>query len=279
MAFGNYEFPHSHNYDSDLRELINLVKQYRDDYGKILSTIDEIVTEFSEIKREFDELNTKVDEMFTYIDDEIKAAINKYRQEVDSKIKEIQLEIDSIFSMVESILPSAKAYADMKDEQVKSILRTEMMLLLDILSKRIADIEQEITDLHLTTNNPLTGYESSLEEVVSIIRDRYRVHALTNDEYSDLGLTDTEYYNFYLNNAQYILEGKPLLRKKWMKYLNPVTGMKTRIANVNSYIATMCQNTITASNYAAQDLTNTEYAALNLTNIEYFLTTPSDLPW
>lgn len=279
MAFGNYEFPHSHNYDSDLRELIKLVKEYRDDYERILSTIDKIVAEFEEIRVEFDALNKKVDEMFDYIDDEIKKALDEYKVQIEIRLRQMQAEIDAIINMVDSILPAAKAYADAKDEEVKALLRSEMEIVLQVLSKRINDVEKEIEELHLTAVNPFTGYEEPLANVVKAIRDKYRVHALTNNEYADLGLTNTEYTSYLLNNVQYIVESKVLLRRPWLNFLNPATGMRTRESNVDSWIATMCANTITVTAYTEQNLTNEEYAALELTNLDYFFTQAADLPW
>lgn len=279
MAFGNYEFPHSHNYDSDLRELIALVKGYRDDYERILSTIDKIVAEFDIIQEEFNALSNKVNEMYEYIDDEIKTTFAIYEAQMNIRLRKMQDEIDAAYDLIATILPAAKAYADAKDEIVKAELRNEMQTLLEIIFARLEEIEKEIEQLGLIATNPLTGYKEPVNIVIESIAESYKVHALTNNEYEDLDLTNTQYASYQLYDKQYIVEGKKLLQRKWLNRLNPATGQLTRESNVNSWIATMCANTLTVSEYVAQDLTNEEYANLQLTNLDYFFTQAADLPW
>lgn len=279
MAFGNYEFPHSHNYDSDLRELIELVKEYRDDYGRILSTIDEIVSEFEKIQLEFSELSNKVDGMFEYIDDEIATQFAIYEAQLNIRLRKMQDEIDEAYELIAQILPAAKAYADAKDEVVKAELRNEMQTLLEIIFARLEEIEKEIEQLGLAAINPLTGYKEPVNKVIDSIAEAYKVHALTNNEYEDLDLTNDQYATYQLFDKQYVVEGKKLLQRKWLNCLNPATGQLTRESNVNSWIATMCANTLTATEYAAQNLTNDQYTALQLTNLDYFFTQAADLPW
>lgn len=279
MAFGLYEFPHSHNYDSDLRELIQLVKTYRDDYDKLASTVDKAVTRFNEIEQEFEELNDAVTGLYDYVDDEIELKINEYKQIIEVRMAEMQGIIDDALKAIIAILPAAKAYADAKDEETKAILRAEMVNMVANVDKRLTDIEKQLKALHVNITHPNTGFSASIGSVVEYIRDKYRGHALTNNEYSDLGLTNDEYTAELLTDEQYLLEGKRLLQKKWLRRLNPVTGMLTRESNVNSWIATYCAETLNVDEYTAQDLTNDEYAAKNLTNLDYFFTKAANLPW
>lgn len=279
MAFGNYEFPHSHNYDSDLRELIALVNKYRSDYDEILSTVDKIERDFETITAEFEALTTRVNDLFAYVDESVSDAMTKYRKVIDAEVAQIREEIETAIDAIAQILPAAKAYADAQDEVTKNEIRAEVAEVLKSINLDIKDLKDRIRNLKTSIFDPLMGIERPIGSVVEMLRDYYRPHALTNYDYEQLNLTNNQYAALLLFNDQYTLEGIKYVARPKFKHLNPITGTYTDEYNVASWIATQCANTLTVDNYTAQDLTNDEYAAKDLTNQEYFFTQAADLPW
>ena len=55
MAFG-FEFPHTHNYDSDLREVLHYMKQLEAEYNNIENLYEEMRNTLDDMSKQYQEI-------------------------------------------------------------------------------------------------------------------------------------------------------------------------------------------------------------------------------
>ena len=272
-GFSNFEFPHSSTYDSDLRELIVLVKKYLDEFETVVSTVDSLTDDVQHIEAEVEVLAKAVEDLYNFVDAKIAEAIEKYREEIDLELIEIRQDITLAFNMINEVLEAAKEYADAKDTVVEAKCKAYTDDAITAVIEMIVEINKRIDKLGIECINPSTGFKESVAIGFEQYDRHVRSHALTNYEYDDLGLSNSEYISLGITAWQYMFEGVKWIINPVIHQLHPVTGMLTSDYNIHNWLAGMIFNTQSDNDYAARDLTNSEYANLNLTNEEYFFTT------
>lgn len=257
------EFPFTHNYDDDLREVISMMI-------KLGSTYDDILKDFEELKKEFEKLPEQVEEVqkeFEQLQKEFDALVSKMNS-LEGDFSKLQAEYEVLKQMVLNLQIMYDNFSTLIDIKIKANNITLYKRMAEIqvkLQNEIDALWKEIEKIgRFDLFNRLEGFEQPIGEVVQDYYEGLRVHAITNAEFSELGLTNNEFAAFRLTNRMFNTQGRDWLNHFFQfKGINPATGHKTRESNVNSYLLTLFLGTRPNSYW---DLTNDEYAALNLTN-------------
>lgn len=271
-----FDFPNVSNYDSDLREILAIVKKLIDDYNTLVAGIndlndgyEEVLRQFNIVKADFAKLEQTVADFENEIDEKVAAAIAVWSDDYIQRINqltqyvhdEVALFSDLANGIVEefnTLVSAAYDYADMKDAQIVKQFNVELAE----VNERIDELVFELPDVYNITK----GYETSFVELVYDVYDATRDHAYTARNFDARGLTAAEFDA--LNETAYVLDtrGHEILYPVGLVN-NPYTGEKEPIDYVLEQIAQAAagDNAITATEFDALDLSATEFDAKNLT--------------
>ena len=271
----NFDFPNVSNYDSDLREILAIVKRLIDDYDSLVADINEltegyqdVLIEFGKVKSDFAKLEKVVDDFENEIDEKVAAAIavwsTDYIQRINQLTQYVHDEValfadltNNVLNEFETLVSAAYDYADMKDAQIVEQFNVEFAE----VNRRIDDLVFELPAVYNITK----GYETELVELIYDVYDATRDHAYTARSFDAAGLTATQFDA--LNETAYVLDtkGHEILYPVGLVN-NPYTGLKEPIDGVLEQIAQMSAGdyAITATEFDTLDLTATAYDAYEL---------------
>lgn len=265
MSFGNFEFPNTNFYNSDLRELIAMYKK--------------LVAEYDTIKAEIDEVTKKIEEFTQYVDEIIDEKINLKLKALTSRVtmleiemKQVEEELDNVNLRVDEIVKDI-INLGIRIDQVRVELKTDIAEVYielgkykesidDIIqieiNKLIAYIDEHVTKLdRLDVVNPITGEYENIQNVLDDIVDALLSgFGLTAKEYDDLELTALQYDKLVITAIQYSVRGYLLFyRELIVRMRSPFTGAIDSYENIIYSLADLHKNCFTANEYDEKSLT------------------------
>lgn len=283
MAFfppTKYDFPNVSNYDGDLRELIQYVRELQQTYDGLVDEMERLAsmydglnaefatvkTAFANLSRQFTALETYARGLETRIDANAAGIaenandINVVRGLVMDVANNLHDAIADFNELVADFLQYANTYSDTLAEE----LRIDYNAKVADLQSQIDALQWELPDVY----NIVKGTTTDLLTLVYDVYDACRNEAITAAEFDTLGLTATEFDNKQLTAFEFDTLSRTLL--KGNKCRNPVTGELDNVCDILADIAqlTTTQN-ITATEFDAAELTADEFNALNLTAYMY----------
>lgn len=269
MSFGNFEFPNTNFYNSDLRELIAMYKK--------------LVAEYDTIKAEIDEVTKKIEEFTQYVDEIIDEKINLKLKALTSRVtileiemKQVEEELDNVNLRVDEIVKDI-INLGIRIDQVRVELKTDIAEVYielgkykesidDIIqieiNKLIAYIDEHVTKLdRLDVVNPITGEYENIQNVLDDIVDALLSgFGLTAKEYDDLELTALQYDKLVITAIQYSVRGYLLFYRELIARMrSPFTGAIDNYENIIYSLADLHKNCFTANEYDEKALTAQVY--------------------
>lgn len=262
MPYTFHEFPHTRNYDSDLRELINIVREM-DEY---LASLEATIEQLEEGLKDIDGMKSAIAAL-QIITSEIPGmqkdiaglvVDNTYLHTAVSSLEQRLNSVDTRFDLVYEYIDAQDANIRLRLERYRIEIRNELNL-----------IWQKLSEINTVATNPW-HYELGeipFQKNIGFIYQDLSDAVPTAEEYCSLGLTAGQYAAFDLTAYEYATHGKKKLHYYWV--FSPVYGWRQEISNVLSSIVNYEKGTMSASDYAALDMTAEEYATLDLTAEEY----------
>ena len=238
MSYTSEEFPNTAYYRSDLREIINRLKEI----DATLATYDSTIAELKEGLKDLNTIKIKVENLERATSD-LPTIRNQIRQLIieDSVLQE---EIDEINLHFNNIITSINNLNNKIDDRT-NLLRAEFNAGLYDLAKRLeivrVNLESEIDELteyvnwlitHLSTDvlNPLWYERMDFDKNNAQIYTDLAYGALTVAEYKELNLSVQDYFNRGLNVVRYYLYGIfDLAHAHWT--VGQVSGVRKTVAN------------------------------------------------
>ena len=270
-----FDFPNVSNYDSDLRQILAIVKRLIDDYDTLVASIDtltngynDLLAQFDTVKKDFAALEKVVEDFENEIDEKVAAAIavwsDDYIQRINQLTQYVHDEValfadltNNVLNEFQTLVSAAYDYADMKDAQIVEQFNVEFAE----VNRRIDDLVFELPAVYNITK----GYETSFVELVYDVYDATRDHAYTARTFDAAGLTAAQFDA--LDETAYVLDtkGHEILYPAGLVN-NPYTGLKEPIDSVLEQIAQNAAGdyAITATEFDALELTATAYDAYDL---------------
>ena len=105
MSYTSFDFPHTHFYDSDLRELLGMCKKLMDDYDKLVSDINSLnewriahTKDYEELLDKMVELENDIKQFEEDINTEFEQLKKEQQAEFDNLIKEVNTWADNFFN-------------------------------------------------------------------------------------------------------------------------------------------------------------------------------------
>lgn len=264
-----FDFPNVSNYDSDLREIIQIVRTLIDEYNGIVESVNELTDGFAEIKeqfeeveRQFAELSELVNNFETEIEEKIAAGLAEYMATVNRRLAELKTYVDETITTTlntfEQLVRNVYAYSDMKDAEIIAQFNVELA---DV-NRRIDELIFELPDAYNITK----GYDTDLITLIYDVYDACRDHAYTAQQFDTAGKTATELDGMNETAFNLDVNGYDLLYPVNL-VINPFTGEYEDINPVLEELARVAlgNNSITAADYDGKELSADDFETYNMT--------------
>ena len=288
MSFGNFEFPNTNFYDSDLRELISMYRKLVKEYDSILEQLNELKTNIGSIVDEYldADLGAFKAELLTIINNEIAELENeireqqkrleddmlKFKNDISSAVEQLRIDIDDFEAKVNNRVQTianqiAQVYIDMSEykHDMAELFELQKNELILYIQEHVA----QITRLYVT--NPFSGaYEDIQDVLYDIAKYVTQSYGLTAQEYDDLQLRASEYDAKRITAQNYSSRGILLFFKElYLKMRNPFTGVIDYYDRIIYQLADLHRGAYTAEEYDKLLLTANDYDGLGITAYEY----------
>lgn len=277
MSYTNYDFPHTHYYDSDLRELIRMYNEVTSDYSNLVKWMEEHKAEYDELNNKVNQLQSKLDSIIADIDAEFEKLKNELSEEIFIQINELKTEvINQLTDMSNRLLEMQKELTDAINEQI-GIIEGYNDYLRRYVDAKLEEFIESFPDLHTVyVYNPIKGYQTDIQTAVNDLYDLGRSYGLTASEYDSMGITANEYDALALTAIEYdqygrdYLERAGLIKNPFHYMSSPFTGKYVPLEVVINELAALHKDdSLTATEYDALELTADYYDSLELSAYDY----------
>lgn len=282
MPFTFHEFPHTRNYDSDLREVIAYMREFEqilESYDSVIAELQDAIKDIDGMKADIAKLQNATSDLATIrhqVSDLIVALAS-----LTNRVNDISIDVNSLLSYIDNQIALTKSRMDSLNALVNSRINNleyECNFKYIALSKRLKDYYNELLKLieeRIPTDvfNRVAGTRLEFDDNNWRIYEDLRYGGLTNAELSESNISNADLANLVLDNRDQAINLRKRLK---MHYLfSPVTGRKVSHANAISQALGFLTDGLNNTDFAALDLTNDEVVALNLTNMEKFMYNPN----
>lgn len=282
MAYTFHEFPHTHNYDSDLREVIAYMREFEkilDSYVDVITELQNAIKDISDMKADIQALQLATADLNI-----IRSNINDITMALTAltdKVNNINIKVDGVYAYVDTQIAMVKSLAVSLNTVLNSRvnrLEFETNFNYELLSKRLEDCYNELLQLieeRVPTDvyNRVAGKRLGFDDNNFNVYEDLRYGGLTNAELSEANLTNEQVANLVLDNRDQAINLRKRLKLHYV--FSPVTGRKVSHTNALSQVLGFLTDGLSNSEFAALDLTNEEVAELDMTNMELFLYNPN----
>lgn len=276
MSFTNFDFPYTHFYESDLRELIamytKLVKEYdtlladikalqewetehKGEYQELLERLtvveNEIATFEQKVKIEFAKQEASLNNKFNALAEEIRAELRQTIIEINNLFNELKTQIESEIANIKVEIALMKVYL----ENAMSDFRVEMS---DYIDARFAEFIKNLPDYEkLIVHNPIRGYDTTVQVAIDDLYAHSNVFGLTAKEFDSLELTCEEFEAYELTAYEFDNLAYRLLNYPDPNYymLDPFSGEVIPVKDVVMKLYGLHAGGVTAGYFDALELT------------------------
>lgn len=289
MSFGDYEFPHTAFYNSDLRELISMYKKLTAEYNTIKNEIDEAI----QFIRDFDiivdvkvkaQVEKSIEDLTKNVYAELRKMDSKIIQlaklvddnstkvdEMDMNVKELQAEFLSLRRYVQEELRSIEhEFANIYNYLIEYKASIDARLLSEFERMQIY-IDEHVARLdRLYVVSPFTLKLENIQKVIDDIAERLSLLSLTAEQFDSLELTAEQYDRFMMTAFEF--DSRSILRFWERLYdirTNPFTGQLDVDGNIVEMICDYIRQCYSAEEWDALELSAEDFDAILCTAYDY----------
>ena len=290
MSYTSFDFPHTHFYDSDLRELLSMCKKLMDDYNKLIADLNslnewrikhegeygELVVKLSEVEQELSDFEIKLNKEFADLDAALQAKFNDLVNNVNTVLENALKIFTELYNTLRTQIESE--FATIKVEIARAIVQLQNLIaanneyVFEEVARRLEEFIQNLPDYeNLIVYNPVRGSQTNVQTAILDLYDEFRIYGLTAAQYDSLQLTASHYDSLNLTALEYDRMGYKLLNYPDPTYSmrDPFDGQFVKCQVVIYKLAELHRDCLTAAEYDALELTAYEYDALELTAYLY----------
>ena len=301
MSYTDFDFPHTHFYDSDLRELLRYYKEIKNEYNGLvddirelqewrvqhegeyanllvrMSAIEEDVVAFeAKITEDFAALETKLnnefDELAEGIREQLRQTIAEIRRELEDTIAEINTLFDELKRQVNAELTLMKIEINELEYTLADEIASVRHDLDEYLDERFELFIANLPDYeHLIVHNPVRGTDTTIQVALDDLYESFNIFGLTAKEFDELEITCAEFDATEITAHEFDTMGYKKLHYPDPDYYmrDPFTGLFAPIKDVVMELYRLHAGTMTANEFEALDLTCDEFDALEITAFNY----------
>lgn len=285
MSFTFSEFPDTAYYHSDLRQILDRLREIDatlDSYDTVIAQLKQEIANIQGLYSRVSALETatadlaKIRSRLTDLESEVVAIINQESNDVkrlDKRIDALKAEVDGLSLNIDSFFQYVDANIDDVKYLVAKVYYELLKQIKDLEIKtqiQIEDLITRIDNLDTSVKNPWHQAEGRIppQKNNDYIYMDLADNIPTAKEYAELGYSARDYSKLSMRAISYNRFGKDNLNWHWV--YNPITGRRQEISNVLTALIDYFSATSTADEYTALGLTADEYTALDLTALSYY---------
>lgn len=229
MAFANWEFPHTNNYNSDLRELIRMYKVVTEEYNSIKETIDKCNEMYDDIFVAHEGLASKVksieqelatiqntlisviESKFTALEKSVDSKLDKCYSDMTLLIDNVRLDIRRLNTFITSQVARVREEVDYKFNKFCNDTSNKVVLLQKYVDKKDSEIIDMINNIKVDQSeviSPVDKVQKPIQEVIDEIYYNLNAWALTAYEYDSCFITAERYDSLRVDALDYDCLGK-----------------------------------------------------------------------
>lgn len=290
MSYTSFDFPHTHFYDSDLRELLGMCKTLMDDYNKLVADLNslnewkikhegeyaELLVKLSEVEQELSDFEVKLNKEFADLDAALQAKfndlVNNVNAELEAALKTFTELYNTLRTQIESEFATIKVEIARAIVQLQNLIAANNEYVFEEVTRRLEEFIHNLPDYeNLIVYNPVRGSQTNVQTAILDLYDEFRIYGLTAAQYDSLQLTASHYDSLNLTALEYDRMGYKLLDYPDPTYSmrDPFDGQFVKCQVVIYKLADLHRDCLTAAEYDALELTAYEYDALELTAYLY----------
>lgn len=286
MSYTDFDFPHTHMYDSDLRELIAMYKKVLDDYNELVNSIRALnewkvqheaeyaalLVNMQKLQNDMTAFEAKINNDFSTLEAALRVEFNNLKADVNAELRaalqeftrlynqlktEVQSEIDSMKVEINNLLTYLY-------DQIASINQNVIGYVNDRLDEFIAHLPDYE---NLIVNNPVTGTQTNVQQAINDLYLMFLVYGITAEQYDSLQLTASEFDAKNLAAKEYDSLAYNLLDYPDPNYYmrDPFNGHFEKNKVVIQKLADLHRLALTASEYDALEIPAETFDGLQLT--------------
>lgn len=276
MSFTDFDFPHTHFYESDLRELIAMYKKLLQEYQGIVADIQAIKTweeehegEYQELVKRLDSVENEIDTFEQKVQDEFNALEASLNTKFSNLAEEIRLELQLTVNEINRLFNELKVQIENEIAKIRvdvALLKVELeeaianfrIEMVDYLDARFNEFIDNLPDYeNLIVHNPIRGYDTTIQIAIDDLYTHSNVFGLTAKEFDSLELTCEQFENYELTAYEFDNLGYKLLGYPDPNYymLDPFSGQMIPVKDVVMKLYGLHSGGLTAEEFDALDLT------------------------
>lgn len=290
MSYTGFDFPHTHYYDSDLREVLDKLKFLLKEYDTLVADIaelnewrqthqgeyEELVRRVTAVENEIDTFEHRVTEMFAELDraihedfEELKA---ETRAELDETIEEFKVMYEQLKREIEIDVANMKYEIGQLSLELRQAITDFRVEMVEYVNERFDLFIQNLPDYEkLIVRNPVTGLQTTVQQALDDLYSSFNVFGLTARQFDSLELTAQEFDNYGLTVHEFDSMGYKLLGYPDPTYymIDPFTGTKALVKDVVMKLYGLHAGGLTATEFDALELTCEEFDAKETTAFDF----------
>lgn len=290
MSFTGFDFPHTHYYDSDLREVLDKLNFLLKEYDSLVEDIaelnewrqthqgeyEELVRRVTAVENEIDTFEQRVTEMFAELDkaihedfEELKA---ETREELDETIEEFKVMYEQLKREIEIDVANMKYEIGQLELELRQAITDFRVEMVEYVNERFDLFIQSLPDYEkLIVRNPVTGTQTTVQQALDDLYGSFNVFGLTARQFDSLELTAQEFDNYGLTAYEFDSMGYKLLGYPDPTYymIDPFTGTKALVKDVVMKLYGLHAGGLTAEEFDALELTCEEFDAKETTAFNF----------
>ncbi|MBO7714487.1 MAG: hypothetical protein J6S85_13000, partial [Methanobrevibacter sp.] len=270
MSYTSFDFPHTHFYDSDLRELLGMCKTLMDDYNKLVADLnslnewrikhegeyEELVVKLSEVEQELSDFEVKLNKEFADLDAALQAKfndlVNNVNAELEAALKTFTELYNTLRTQIESEFATIKVEIARAIVQLQNLIAANNEYVFEEVARRLEEFIQNLPDYeNLIVYNPVRGSQTNVQTAILDLYDEFRIYGLTAAQYDSLQLTASHYDSLNLTALEYDRMGYKLLDYPDPTYSmrDPFDGQFVKCQVVIYKLADLHRDCLTAAEY------------------------------
>ena len=293
MSYTDFDFPHTHFYESDLRELIAFYKELQDKYNGLVADIqalkewktqhegeyEALLERVETVEGEINDFEAEVEAKFADLERDLNSKFNALTTEIRNELAQTVLDINRLFNELKSQIEAEIAAMKLEIKAIEYNLQEAIASFREEMGEYLdARFEQFIQSLpdyeHLIVHNPVTGTDTTVQVALDDLYASFNVFGLTAKQFDELGITCAEFDAKELTAHEFDSMGYKLLGYPDPTYYmrDPFTGEFALVSDVVMKLFALHAGTMTVNDFEALDLTCTEFDAKDITafNFDFF---------
>lgn len=278
MSYTSYDFPHTHFYETDLREILSMLNKLQKEYAHLVESIDDLnewkkshTKEYEDLVKKLEAVQNEIDTFEAEINADFDELKREQRAEFDELIVQVNKYLDDVRVEINNEIARLRAEVNEAIVQINSLLEANnefIMLYVENRLQRFIDDLPEI--LTVMVYNPYRGAVTDIQTAINDIYSVAAIWGLTAAQYDSLQLTAEEYDRMGISAQEYDTLGYKLLYKDPNYHMySPFTGDYVTVQTVIMELAHLHMGGVTAEYYDGLELTAEEYDNKELTAFQY----------